>query len=228
MDVGYTAVFDPTFNLYWIKDNGAYASKEDLSKDDTLFLKGLKHNNLSKDLYPYNFKNFSYMRWDRIPFGSQFASLLKKTGIDPNNVPGIYIYDKSNLFLTLFFAFILFATLLYKSIRNNIVSKPLLVIEMLVIVSLVPNLIAHQLLINSNFTLIAVFVFKSIYLCICYFYIVRVAKIHRNMSLHLYFALSCVVSMIAMYLFNVIIFANLLTSLFLIYIYLKYKYESVS
>lgn len=163
----YFAVFDPTFNLFWIKEDGTYAAKENLRDNPTLFEKGLHLKGLDTIKYPYRFDYPRYMRWDRLPFGINVATFLRDVlKIDVYRFPGFQFYDRSNLFLGVLFSILLVLAVCYEKLRANYISEKtvyyLSYFEIIFIVYVIPLFFGYQLLINANLPLNILIVFNLV------------------------------------------------------------------
>jgi len=120
---GFWAVYDPTYNLAFRRLDGHPASKKDL-QDRSLVRYNLLLNGIDPSFYnKISFENTYYLNFARMPSGLMLRDVLRRAGVNVNELPGIPFYDNAYLLLVFIFLFGVFLLFLFRYLALRVRSR---------------------------------------------------------------------------------------------------------
>lgn len=120
---GFRALYDPTYNLAFRRLDGHPASKNDL-QDRSLVRYNMLSNGIDPTFYErISFKHTYYLNFARLPGGLMMRDVLRRAGVNVNELPGIPFYDDSYLFLVFLFLFGVFLLLVFRYLALRLRSR---------------------------------------------------------------------------------------------------------
>jgi hypothetical protein len=120
---GFRGVYDPTYNLAFRRLDGQPANKKDL-RDRSLVRYNLLNNGINPSFYDkMSFENTYYLNFARLPGGLRLREVLRRAGVNVNELPGIPFYDNSYLFLVFVFLFGVFLLILFRYLAIRVRSR---------------------------------------------------------------------------------------------------------